>query len=52
MGVWVGEEGKVGDNWQSEGMKRTEEERGQRRGDERLEVKGAGPEEREEEGQR
>lgn len=46
MGVWVGEEGKVGGNWQSEGMKRTEEEREQRRGDERLEVKGADPEER------
>lgn len=36
----------MGGNWQSEGMKRTEEEREQRRGDENLEVKGAGPEER------
>ena len=52
MGVWVGEEGKVGDNWQSEVIKRTEEKRGQRRGDEKLEIKGSGPEEREEEGQR
>ena len=33
-------------------MKRTEEDRGQGRADERLEIKGAGPEEREEEGQR
>lgn len=52
MGVWVGEEGKVGDNRQSEVMKRREEKRGQRRGGEKLEVKGSGPEEREEEGQR
>lgn len=49
----VGGEGQVGDDWQAEGMRRTEEEsRAEERGTRDWKVKGAGIKEREEKQQR